>query len=88
MTGATLRFDDTRIGAALTKAFTAVHGELGTAHERSIAQLGRACRSRSSPQRYIGEVKIYEIQSVVEHVLLEAREYDVAQAYIDYRVQP
>lgn len=84
--GRTLRFDDTRIGAALTKAFAAVHGEVGAAHERSIRQLV-ARVDKELAERYIGEVKIYEIQSVVEHVLLEAREYDVAQAYIDYRVQ-
>lgn len=84
--GRTLRFDDTRIGAALTKAFAAVHGEVGPAHERSIRHLV-ARVDHELAERYIGEVKIYEIQSVVEHVLLEAREYDVAQAYIDYRVQ-
>jgi ribonucleoside-triphosphate reductase len=84
--GRTLRFDDTRIGAALTKAFTAVHGELSAMHEGSIKQLVQRV-DKELAERYIGEVKIYEIQSVVEHVLLEAREYDVAQAYIDYRVQ-
>ncbi|PKQ18286.1 MAG: anaerobic ribonucleoside-triphosphate reductase, partial [Actinobacteria bacterium HGW-Actinobacteria-8] len=84
--GRTLRFDDTRIGAALTKAFTAVHGELSAMHEGSIKQLVQRV-DKELAERYHGEVKIYEIQSVVEHVLLEAREYDVAQAYIDYRVQ-
>lgn len=84
--GRTLRFDDARIGAALTKAFTAVHGELDAMHEGSIVQLVKRVDNELAA-RYIGEVKIYEIQSVVEHVLLEAREYEVAQAYIDYRVQ-
>ncbi|WP_291377876.1 anaerobic ribonucleoside-triphosphate reductase [Demequina sp.] len=84
--GRTLRFEDGRIGAALTKAFEAVHGELGAMHKRSISQLVKRV-DQELAERYIGEVKIYEIQSVVEHVLLEAREYEVAQAYIDYRVQ-
>jgi ribonucleoside-triphosphate reductase len=84
--GRTLRFDDTRIGAALTKAFEAVHGEVGAMHQRAIEQLVKRV-DKELAERYIGEVKIYEIQSVVEHVLLEAREYEVAQAYIDYRVQ-
>jgi anaerobic ribonucleoside-triphosphate reductase len=84
--GRTLRFDDTRIGAALAKAFGAVHGELGAGHEQSITHLVMRV-DQELAERYIGEVKIYEIQSVVEHVLLEAREYEVAQAYIDYRVQ-
>ena len=34
----------------------------------------------------MGDVKIYEIQGAVEHELLESGEYDVARAYIDYRV--
>ncbi|WP_291382086.1 anaerobic ribonucleoside-triphosphate reductase [Demequina sp.] len=84
--GRTLRFDDGRIGAALTKAFAAVHGERGAMHERSIKHLVTRV-DKELAERFVGEVKIYEIQSVVEHVLLEAREYDVAQAYIDYRVQ-
>jgi len=84
--GRTLRFDDTRIGAALTKAFAAVHGEVSAMHEGAIKQLVKSV-DKELAARYIGEVKIYEIQSVVEHVLLEAREYEIAQAYIDYRVQ-
>ncbi|SEI83533.1 anaerobic ribonucleoside-triphosphate reductase [Demequina mangrovi] len=83
--GRTLRFDERRIGVALAKAFAAVHGELTSAHEQAVdalvARIGAELDSR-----FHGEVKIYEIQSVVEHELLEAGEYDVARAYIDYRV--
>ena len=32
-------------------------------------------------------IKIYEIQSIVEHELLEANEYAIAQEYINYRTK-
>ncbi len=84
--GRTLRFDDTRIRAALIKAFTAVHGEVSEVHDRTIRGLVAEI-DKEIAQRYPESVKIYEIQSVVEHVLLDSREYEVARAYIDYRVQ-
>jgi len=84
--GRTLRFDDTRIRAAVRKAFVAVHGELTEMHMRTIRRLIDEIDTELA-QRFPESVKIYEIQSVVEHVLLDSREYDVARAYIDYRVQ-
>ncbi len=84
--GRTLRFDDGRIRDALLKAFTAVHGTVTPAHLASIGVLVERIDAELA-ERYTGAVKIYEIQSVVEHVLLEQHEYDVARAYIDYRVQ-
>ena len=83
--GRTLPFDDRRIAVALTKAFTAVNGHLDASHERAIEVF---------TERIVGELemrnsealKIYEIQAVVEHELLDAGERDVARAYIDYRV--
>ena len=84
--GRCLTFDDARIREALRKAFTAVHGTVTDQHVRTIAALTQQIDDELAA-RHEGEVKIYEIQSVVEHVLLEAREYDVARAYIDYRVQ-
>ena len=84
--GRTLTFDDARIREALHKAFAAVHGAVTDADVRTIAALTAQIDAELTT-RFAGEVKIYEIQSVVEHVLLEAREYDVARAYIDYRVQ-
>ncbi|WP_062464684.1 anaerobic ribonucleoside-triphosphate reductase [Demequina soli] len=83
--GRTLRFDDRRIGTALAKAFAAVHGGLTSAHEQTVDALVRRVDAELAA-RHDGTVKIYEIQSVVEHELLEAGEYDVARAYIDYRV--
>lgn len=83
--GRTLRFDDSRIGAAVAKAFVSVHGELSVAHEQTIDALVARIDAELD-RRFADTVKIYEIQSVVEHELLEAGEYEVARAYIDYRV--
>ncbi len=84
--GRCLPFDDNRIRAALHKAFRAALGKVTEAHASAIEELTRRIDEELA-DRYAGEIKIYEIQSVVEHVLLEAREHDVARAYIDYRVQ-
>lgn len=37
--------------------------------------------------RFQQNVKIYEIQNIVEHTLLENHEYELAQEYINYRTQ-
>ena len=84
--GRTLRFDDVRIRQALTKAFEAVHGTVTDTHERTIKRLVGDIVNEIRTS-YDARVKIYEIQAAVEHVLLQEREYDIARAYIDYRVQ-
>ncbi|MBJ8326283.1 anaerobic ribonucleoside-triphosphate reductase [Streptococcus pacificus] len=38
-------------------------------------------------ERFSKDVKIYEIQNIVEHQLLEANEYAIAKAYINYRTE-
>ena len=38
-------------------------------------------------ERFPNGVKIYEIQNVVEHELLQANEYAIAESYITYRTQ-
>ncbi|MDN4473250.1 anaerobic ribonucleoside-triphosphate reductase [Demequina zhanjiangensis] len=84
--GRTLRFDDSRIRAALIKAYKEVNGPLSPLDERTVNEMVARIDAEIAT-RFADTVKIYEIQSVVEHVLLEARLYDVARAYIDYRVQ-
>ena len=37
--------------------------------------------------RFPAGVKIYEIQNIVEHELLNANEYAIAESYITYRTQ-
>ncbi|QVI67513.1 anaerobic ribonucleoside-triphosphate reductase [Cellulomonas fengjieae] len=84
--GRALPFDAGRIHAALAKAFLEVHGAITPLHELTLADLvGRV--SAELATRFVDEVKIYEIQNVVEHTLLESHEYEVARVYIDYRVE-
>ena len=84
--GRRLVFDHSRIRAALAKAFVDVHGELTPMAEHTLADLVARIEVEIG-ERFTDAVKIYEIQNVVEHILLESREYDVAQAYINYRTQ-
>lgn len=84
--GRRVRFDPATIRAALAKAFVEVHGRLGPMADQSLTILVAAIDAEIGA-RFTDTVKIYEIQNVVEHVLLEHREYAVAEAYIDYRVR-
>ncbi|WP_448061766.1 anaerobic ribonucleoside-triphosphate reductase [Cellulomonas hominis] len=84
--GRRLPFDDSRIYAALAKGFTEVHGELTPLMHRTIRDLV-ARVDREIAARFGVDVKIYEIQNIVEHTLLDSKEYDVAEAYINYRIQ-
>ncbi|MDE0572394.1 anaerobic ribonucleoside-triphosphate reductase [Demequina sp. B12] len=84
--GRTLTFDADRIRAAIHKAYVAAHGTLTPVHESTLASVTARVVDELRTS-HVGAVKIYEIQSAVEHELLEAGEYDVARAYIDYRVQ-
>lgn len=84
--GRILDFDEARIEAALTKAFAAVHGEVTAAHRVVVVALVDHV-SHLLAARYADAVQIDEIQSVLEHELLESGEHQVARAYIDYRVQ-
>lgn len=84
--GRRLRFEDSRIRGALEKAFVEVHGALTPLLARTLDDLVMRI-NRELGVRFTSVVKIYEIQNVVEHILLESRQYEVAQAYINYRVQ-
>ena len=84
--GRRVRFDHATIRAALEKAFVEVHGELTSTAQDALAALIASIDAEIGA-RFTDAIKIYEIQNVVEHILLESREYAVAQAYIDYRVR-
>lgn len=84
--GRRLPFDDERIYAALTKAFVEVHGETTPVTHRTLRDLVQRI-DREIAERFPVDVKIYEIQNVVEHALLESHEYAVAEAYMSYRIQ-
>ena len=79
-------FDDQKIYAALIKAEQNINGELDPlAHERIQEIVERVDQEIS--ERFISDVKIYEIQNVVEHILLEKNEYALAEEYINYRTR-
>jgi anaerobic ribonucleoside-triphosphate reductase len=84
--GRRLAFDDTRIYAALSKSFTEVNGELSPLTHRIIRDLV-ARIDREIASRFAVDIKIYEVQNIVEHALLDSKEYDAAEAYINYRIQ-
>ncbi|TFC62150.1 anaerobic ribonucleoside-triphosphate reductase [Cryobacterium sp. TMT2-15-1] len=84
--GRLLAFDNARIYAALAKSFTEVNGELTPLTHRTIRDLV-ARVDREIASRFSVDVKIYEVQNIVEHALLDSKEYDTAEAYINYRIQ-
>ncbi|TFC27604.1 anaerobic ribonucleoside-triphosphate reductase [Cryobacterium sp. TMT2-18-3] len=84
--GRLLAFDNARIYAALAKSFTEVNGELTPLTHRTIRDLV-ARVDREIASRFSVDVKIYEVQNIVEHALLDSKEYDAAEAYINYRIQ-
>ncbi len=84
--GRSLPFDAARIRAAIARAARETPGEAGPLRERTIDEIVTQVLDEIAA-RFTGEVKIYEIQNVVEHTLVEAHHYDLAQVYIDYRVQ-
>jgi len=77
-------FDDSRIRAALAKAFAEL-GESTPATQRTLDELVDRI-DREITDRFPIDVQIYEIQNVVEHALLQTHHYTVAEAYINYRV--
>ncbi|KXT77821.1 anaerobic ribonucleoside-triphosphate reductase [Streptococcus sp. DD13] len=81
--GRRVPFDREKISLALEKA----HQSLATMTpiaESKLEALTDAIVAEIQ-ERFAKDVKIYEIQSIVEQELLEAEEFEMAQAYIRYR---
>lgn len=83
--GRSVNFDSGKIYNALVKASNnvtkmspVVEAKLETISDNIIAEIF---------DRFNDNVKIYEIQNIVEHELLEANEYAIAQEYINYRTK-
>ena len=83
--GRKVKFDVDKIYRALVKATEEVTGltpvleaKLEAVTDRIVAEI---------LERFPRGVKIYEIQNVVEHELLQANEYAIAESYITYRTQ-
>lgn len=84
--GRLVDFDDQKIFDALVKAEQNVHGALNPlAYERIQEIVERV--DQEIAQRFQTDVKIYEVQNIVEHSLLEKNEYELAEEYIHYRTK-
>ncbi|UUV98023.1 Anaerobic ribonucleoside-triphosphate reductase [Vagococcus luciliae] len=84
--GRTVDFDIAKITAALLKAENKINGPIDDLSIRKIDELVFKIVSEIT-SRFSKDVKIYEIQNIVEHILLENREYSLAQEYINYRTK-
>lgn len=82
--GRLVDFDDEKIYEALLKAEKKIHGELRPFVEERIREIVMLV-DREIASRFQVDVKIYEIQNIVEQTLLDQREYDLAEEYINYR---
>ena len=78
-------FDVDKIDKALHKAANKVMDVTPLVEKRLNALLERVVTEIHN--RFPRGVKIYEIQNIVEHELLEAKEYALAEEYITYRTQ-
>lgn len=82
--GRQVEFDDQKIYDALLKAEEKISGSLTPLVHERIKQIVENV-NREIADRFNNNVKIYEIQNIVEHMLLEDGEYELAQEYINYR---
>lgn len=83
--GREVAFNPEKIRNAICRAFEDVEGELDNVQKEQINQLTYAVVEEIA-RRFATDVHIYEIQSVVEHLLVEAGYDVVAKAYTDYRL--
>lgn len=84
--GRLVDFDDQKIYEALLKAEQKIHGQVDPlTHERIQEIVERV--DQELAERFTQNVKIYEIQNIVEHTLLESNQYELAEEYINYRTR-
>ncbi|HGF7404141.1 TPA: anaerobic ribonucleoside-triphosphate reductase [Enterococcus faecium] len=79
-------FDEQKINEALIKAEKKIHGSLSPLTYEKIQMIADLV-VQEIKSRFAENVKIYEIQNIVEHILLEKNEYELAEEYINYRTQ-
>lgn len=82
--GRRVSFTAAKIYQALVKAEQHIHGELDPLTNRKIETVTNKVVAEVQ-ERFTDAVKIYEIQNIVEHILLGEHQYDLAQEYINYR---
>ena len=83
--GRIVPFSQEKIKVAILKAASAV-GKIDPILERKIESIVNNI-IREIRKRFFYDIQIYEIQNIVEHELLEAKEYAIAEEYITYRTQ-
>lgn len=84
--GRRVEFDESKINEALSKAEKKIHGSLSPLTYEKIQNIVELV-VQEIQRRFTDNVKIYEIQNIVEHVLLEKNEYELAEEYINYRTK-
>ncbi|MFD1672454.1 anaerobic ribonucleoside-triphosphate reductase [Agrilactobacillus yilanensis] len=84
--GRIVSFDPEKITNAIRKSAVATTGELSPIDYHEIEELTGMITGEIK-ERFEKNVKIYEIQNIVEHKLLENHQYDWAKDYINYRTQ-
>lgn len=84
--GRRVPFIPEKITKAMGNAVVEVSGSVSDDHEQLLTEITQKVL-RDIASRYTSDIKIYEIQSIVEHHLLESHLPEVARAYISYRTQ-
>ena len=84
--GRKVNFDDTKIYNALVKAEIALSGKNTPLRNQMIEQVVDVVVIEIN-NRFKDTIKIYEIQNIVEHTLLETKEYALAEIYTNYRIK-
>nr|WP_284246966.1 anaerobic ribonucleoside-triphosphate reductase [Tetragenococcus halophilus] len=84
--GRLVNFNAQKIYDALLKAKKHLEGKVSPLDHEHINRIVEQVISEIN-YRFQQNVKIYEIQNIVEHTLLENHEYELAQEYINYRTQ-
>src|SRR5699024_6953478 len=75
-----------KIYDALVKAKKQISGELSPLDHEQILKMVEKI-DLEIVHRFTENIKIYEIQNIVEHILLENSEYALAEQYIHYRTR-
>ncbi|KRL79582.1 nrdD protein [Secundilactobacillus paracollinoides DSM 15502 = JCM 11969] len=84
--GRSVSFNGDKIQTAILKAAKKMNDELDASDYQTIEAVV-ADVERELADRFDDNVKIYEIQNIVEHELIEQHQYDWAEEYINYRTQ-
>lgn len=79
-------FDDQKIYDALLKATQQVNGPLHASDHQVIHQIVTQINQEIAA-RFKKNIKIYEIQNIVEHTLIQNHLYQLAEHYMHYRSQ-